>query len=258
VTAPGYGAPDESRYRDVLAAQGRSPTLRAIWREVYGTEYPEEADPLGFATVSELTEMARAMAGGTIVDLGCGRGGPGMWIARAAGAGLVGVDLVPEAVAEASARAAAFGLEGRARFEAASLAATGLPGGSFDGAVSVDALWMVLNKPAALREAARLLRAGAPLALTTWEPPHLSYAALARKAGLEVVSVREPEGWRARQVAVYAGIRARRDRLASEMGEAAADVLVAEAEAAPAMLEASRRILLLARKPLPGAAPAAI
>ena len=39
--------------------------------------------------------------------LGCGRGGPGLWLAQQAGAALVGVDLSPVAVDQAAARSAA-------------------------------------------------------------------------------------------------------------------------------------------------------
>src|SRR5438876_7552782 len=80
-----------------------------------------------------------------------GQGGPSLWVARETGADLVGVDLSSAGIVRASARVAEFGLTGRARFQVADLVATGQEDASFDGAMSVDALWAVPDKPAALR-----------------------------------------------------------------------------------------------------------
>jgi ubiquinone/menaquinone biosynthesis C-methylase UbiE len=76
-------------------------------------------------------------------------------VARETGATLTGLDVSPVAMAQAAGRVAAFGLVGRARFQIGDLAATGLPEAAFDGAMSVDALWLARDKPAALREVAR-------------------------------------------------------------------------------------------------------
>src|SRR5260370_26303537 len=68
---------------------------RRLYVEAYGEEYPAELGTDGYITLSELRQMADALhvgAGDKIADLGCGRGGPGQWIARATGAALVGID----------------------------------------------------------------------------------------------------------------------------------------------------------------------
>ena len=39
---------------------GAAPTLRRIWRGAYGRDYPEEADPFGFVTVTDLRRIGRA------------------------------------------------------------------------------------------------------------------------------------------------------------------------------------------------------
>src|SRR3712207_6416933 len=73
-----------------------SPTSRRARREVYASDYPEDARPRSFITLSELRRIAGDLHigwGQTIVDLGCGWGGPGLWVARETGAGLVGIDL---------------------------------------------------------------------------------------------------------------------------------------------------------------------
>ncbi len=154
----------EARYRPVLAVRGWSTTLNAIWRDAYGDDYPEDVEPLGFSTLSELELMRRWLGvgpGESIVDLGCGRGGLGLWLARATGASLVGIDIVPEATEEAARKAQAFGPAVSARFQVGDFRHTGLPGSVFAGAVSVDSVWMVLDKVAAIREVQRLLVPGA-------------------------------------------------------------------------------------------------
>src|SRR5260370_30048332 len=69
---------------------------RRLYIEVYGEEYPAELGTDGYITMSELRQMAEALhvgPGDKIADMGCGRGGPGQWIARATGATLVGIDI---------------------------------------------------------------------------------------------------------------------------------------------------------------------
>jgi hypothetical protein len=39
----------------------RSETLAAIWRGVYGADYPQDASPFSFVTVPELQWLAGAM-----------------------------------------------------------------------------------------------------------------------------------------------------------------------------------------------------
>ena len=50
--------------------------------------------PLSYITLTALQRIAHELAvvaGGTIVNLGCGSGGPGLWVARATGVVLVGI-----------------------------------------------------------------------------------------------------------------------------------------------------------------------
>ena len=53
---------------------------RRIYLETFGDEYPLDVATDGYITRGELREMVEALQvgpGQTIVDLGCGRGGPG-------------------------------------------------------------------------------------------------------------------------------------------------------------------------------------
>jgi SAM-dependent methyltransferase len=240
----------EDRYGPVLARLDDSPTLRAIYRDVYGGDYPAEADPFGFVTLSELRVLAGVLAESGVtrlLDVGCGRGGPGLWLARELRVPLVGLDIVPEAVAAARRHAVAFGWPD-AEFHLASGTDTGLPDAAFDGAMSVDALWMIQDKAAAFRELARVLRPGGRLAFTTWEPAHLDYAWYLEPAGFTAITKQPVDGSADRQIAVYQAIVRQQPALTAELGPAATTVLVTEATETPAMLATSPRVIIAAAR----------
>lgn len=245
----------------------KSSTVREIWRRVYGEDYPEEADPMSFVTLTDLRRIASKIhvgPGQTLVDLGCGCGGPGLWVARATGANLLGVDLSRLAVELAAQRAVSFRLAERARFQTGDFVATGLPPAAFDGAMSVDTLWIVPDKVGAVREVARILRPGARFIFTTWDidlvppgfPPQVEdHHQLLREAGFRVETYEETPAWEERERAVYEGLRAAQDDVILEMGEAAARPLLAEATLLPGLadgvdyLSRMRRVLVSALRP---------
>ena len=218
---------------DVAYATRPGKTYVQPFRDAYGDDYPEEAEPHSFLTRTDLARIVRCLAigpGKVLVDLGSGRGGPALWLARETGADLVGIDLSPNGVGLAGQRAAEMGLSGRARFVVGDLCATGLPDQSCDGAVSIDVLMYVPDKAAAVKEAARLLRPGARFALTAFEEenPKL-YSLLLQDNGFEVEVDEEKPDWRSRQRVLYQRIVAEQEALTEEMGEGAR-VLIEEAE----------------------------
>jgi SAM-dependent methyltransferase len=240
---------NEDRYRPVLAAQSRGKTLRGIYERVYGADYPAEVEPFGFLSAGDLAMVARELDGFGVthlLDVGCGRGGPGLWVAREIGAALVGIDILAEAITEARARAAVLESAPPARFKVASVTETGLPDGTFDGVVSFDALWMVIDKRAAFSEIFRILRPGSPLVFTTWEPAHLQYAWLLEPAGFSCITRHSLPESLERQLRVYDEILDSQKEIAVEMGEAAAAVLVEEAREAPATLRTAPHVMICA------------
>jgi SAM-dependent methyltransferase len=199
-----------SLYDTLYAALPKSPTYWAIACEVYGDDYPADAEPFSAVTTHTLRRMAKVLAVDprqTILDLACGRGGPGLWVARATGAALVGVDYSAVGIAHARERAMAWGLADRARFVQADGAATGLESASLDGAMCVDAFWAFPDKEAAACEVARVLRLGARFALTTWNLPGLpvqppeGYAQVLAQAGFVIEVDEELPDWERRQLA---------------------------------------------------------
>lgn len=226
----------------LYARQAGSETHRDIFREVYGAEYPEDVQPLSFITRTLLRRIAKAVAAGpgqTIIDLGCGRGGPGLWIARETGASVVGIDISPVAIEHANRRAADFGVPGRARFEVGDLKQLQFPAAQFDAAMSVDVLFLLApNTLAALKEFARVLKPGARFAFTNWDrdrsppgypSPVSDHRALLREAGFQAETYEELANAEAKRRAVYELYIERKDALARELGDQALQLLMFEA-----------------------------
>ncbi len=242
---------DARMYGAFYRSAPRSECLRAIWLEVYGDDFPADTDPFGFCTRTDLDRILAGLqlrTGDRLVDLGCGRGGPGLWIAQRSGAALIGLDVVPDAVRQAEQFRASFALAAPASFRVGSFERTGLPDRYADAAMSVDSLWMVADKPAALREIARVLRPGGRLALTSWIPVDPDFRQVLSRSAFVVESMEETPQWLERQIAVYQRIRQRRRIIADEIGPEPARLLLSEAEHAPARLAAAPRILVVAAR----------
>ena len=242
-------------FDNLYEGQTRSESFRKIYRDVFGDDYPEEADPSGFLTMTDLENIARFIGVGeehTFVDLACGRGGSGLWVARQTGARLMGVDISDVAVEKARRRVADFGLVGRAEFQAGDFAATGFPDASFDGAMSVDSLFLVPDKTGSIHETARILRPGARFCCTTWEANVTTmvkdYRPLLENAGFQIERYEKTPDWERRQRAVYERILAEKDTLIREMGKASAKVWILDAQTELPRLSRMRRILFVARK----------
>lgn len=251
MSTPAAAGVDEERYEAFFAAQAASPTLAAIYQGAYGADHPAELQPFGFVTWTDLRRISALLevgAGQSLADIGCGRGGPGIWVARETGAHLVGLDVVAGAVADAALRSVALDLP-TARFRIGGFTDTGLPAASCAAVMSVDALWMVWDKAAALGEVARVLRPGGRFVFTTWETAEVDHLALLADAGFDVRVREETPDWLDRQLAVYTGIRDAERELRAEMGDEAAEVILAEARDTPSRLPSTPRLLLAAVRP---------
>lgn len=226
----------------LYAAAEKSTLVQQIFRETYGSLAPDEiVCPFSFVTKRDLEHCVSALElqpGMNLLDLACGGGGPGLWIARETGANLVGVDFSTEALSQATARATVFGISERTRYCFGSMQATGLEPETFDGVVSIDALWMATDKPAAFHEAKRLLRPHGRLVFTTWEaelplpgelPTAEDYRSFLQAAGFKIETYEETADWETLQREVYRRWLLQQDALEIELGASAAGMLVSEA-----------------------------
>src|SRR5207245_282362 len=103
----------------------------------------------------------------TVVDLACGKGGPGLWVAGCLGAAITGNDPDEDSLAVAQKRAAALGIP--ADYRTGTFDATGLPDATAGAIMSVDALLFAPDKRTAIHELARILHLGGRAVLTTWD-----------------------------------------------------------------------------------------
>ena len=97
----------------------------------------------GYTTMAQADTLARGLglsAGDRLLDLGTGRGWPGLYLAARTGCRVVVTDLPLEGLRVAADRAAAEGLTARTGVVAS--AASGLPfrAGSFDAVIHTDVL----------------------------------------------------------------------------------------------------------------------
>jgi ubiquinone/menaquinone biosynthesis C-methylase UbiE len=252
---------------DAFYAESRVAEFRRrLYLEVFGEEYQAEAATDGYITLSELREMASALSIGSgqiVADLGCGRGGPGQWIARATGAALVGIDFSEVALEQARGRAQQLGIADTVSYKSARFDATGLDAASIDGAISIDVIWAIPDKRAGFAEAARILKRGAKFVFTDWErdlsppgypPPVSNHRPLLEATGFEVeLRQLQPYADSLRR-AFYKKMLARQAELTRDLDDKTAQSNLREARVWLGLIDGvdymqhSRRVLVAARK----------
>jgi ubiquinone/menaquinone biosynthesis C-methylase UbiE len=237
-------------------ATAASPIEERIWRSVFGDDYPEGVDPYSFVTGPELERISREVQvgpGDTLVDVGCGRGGAGLWVAAATGATLIGIDIAETPLVDARRRAAA--MDADATFRRGEFEATTLEDGAADAIMSIDALLFTPNKAAAFVELRRIVRRGGRLVMTSWDyhrqpagrPPQVSDHRLpAAAASFEILAYETTDRWRERQELIGRGLLEVADELAAEAGEDVAEVRASIEEMNATVEAMTRRFLLVA------------
>ena len=254
-------------YDAVYDALERGPTFARIWRaNAYGGDFPLEFAHIGFLTITEGQRLADLLAlgeGAVLVDLACGAGGPGLWVAQQVGASLIGIDPSAPGLAAARERALRLGLDDRAQFQEGTFERTGLPERTADGVMSVEAFQYAPNKRAAMTEFFRILRPGCSLGFIAFEvdpdkvaglpvlgvDPVVNYERLLEEAGFEVLAYEETPGWAERVYGTFSAVVDASHAISAEMGERAAASVLAEAMLTVAAKPYPRRVLAVARRP---------
>ena len=233
----------------------RSESYRDIFREVYGDDYPEEINPDSFVTITDLRTIAKNLNIGSaksFIDLGCGRGGPGLWIARETGANYVGIDLSENAIKQAQDRSLDFKIKGTTKFQVGNMYSLNFPTNSFDGAISIDVISFIPDPLAVIKEAARILRPKAFFVFTTWEDKKSQkindYRSYLRESGFKIQSYSETPDWKQRQRDVYQKTLELKKLLIKDMGRDGAFTYIMEAKGYLPILNDLRRILAVAMK----------
>jgi SAM-dependent methyltransferase len=244
-------------FDQVHVAAAKSTLLREFAALAYGDEYPAEVAPTGMTTwwiLGRCIAGLRVGPGERLVDLGCGSGGPGLWLARASGADLVGVDWSHVAVEAARRRAADFLPDGRARFVVGELADSGLPTDEADAVLCLDAVFFAPDRVAALREVRRLLRPDGRYVFSATEvdsPPDRSWVTdwqpLLAAADLEIESKDEVPHYAERLQRMYDLWLENLEALEAEVGFETAAKLEQEARAVAPTLQQRRQFLIVAR-----------
>jgi len=247
--------PSPETFDEAFAKVAAGRVVNELFDQVMGP-FPSHLEPYSLVTREGLERVLAELQlepDDHLIDLCCGRGGIGLWFARESGARLTGVDFSPIAIAEAKRRAELFVLDGWASFVVADARETSLERQSADAVVCIDALQMLPDREAALREAGSLLRGDGRIVITTWEfdesptgrTPLADVCELVEAAGLRVLLREEHPEWLERQNQLYAKAIA----ADSDDAEPAVRSLAEEGRTFLPRMAQTRRVLVVATKP---------
>ena len=140
--------------------------VKACCASVYGSAAAryllgERLHPGGAELTSRLIGALEAHGGETLADIACGPGASALQLARETGCEVIGIDLSPQNVADASRWAAEASLADRVSFTCGDAESLPLADASIDGALCECALCTFPDKAAAAAQLARALRPGA-------------------------------------------------------------------------------------------------
>ena len=158
---------------------------------------------------------------GVLLDLGCGTGLLGAWMAAQLRADLVAIDFSTVAISIARRLTADYETVKRT-FRTASFDATDLEDRSITAAFSLDALYLANDPMASLKELHRVMVPGAPLVFTYYlhGQDRLDWSQLTREAGLNVLAVADlTANWRTRMKKKHLRRWARRHAIKKELGQ---------------------------------------
>jgi len=176
------------------------------YERIFGTDFVSSG---GLDVTRAICDSLAIAPGMRVLDVGSGLGGSAFHMCRAYGAAVTGVDILPQMVAMARQRAAAYGLPG-VTFVEGDILELELPEASFDLVYSRDSLLHIEDKPALFGKLRRLLAPGGRLFISDYatgpgpfSPEFTEYAAgyylhtpdaygeLVKAAGFQLVEARD-------------------------------------------------------------------
>jgi len=235
----------EEMYQEYYIHSGKSKLLVKIWSDALGSNYPEGLNNFGFVTKKDLKQISKHLVdtnGSSLLDIGCGIGGPGLHIAEQHKLELTGIDIVEEAINQANLFKENFTLNYDAKFELGDFCNIPLPDASMDNMISIDAFWMVHDKVNALKEIKRVMKKKGKFIFTTWDSVLFDPASLFEANGFTIVANEVTENWKQYQLRIYDDILKHQKQLLEEIGDSA-EILISEATTVPPMLEITERRL---------------
>ena len=162
-------------------AVGEHRVAREVEQRTLGSDFGAN----GYTTLAEVSELAGMLGlgpGRRLLDVGCGQGWPGLYLARQTGCTVVFADVPFDGLATAARRATREGLGGRAWALAARGQMLPLRPAVFDVAIHTDVLCCLRPKLATLQATFQALRRGGRTAFTSIFPAAGLSATEARRA----------------------------------------------------------------------------
>lgn len=144
------------------------PDPLAAARHMWGSvgSYPTMGDV--FAAAGQDLVALVGVEGLDVLDVACGTGNTALAAARAGAARVTGVDLTPELLAEAERRATAAGLADRVTWHESDMADLPVPDAGFDRVLSTFGAMFATDQERVAAELLRACRPGGTVAVTAW------------------------------------------------------------------------------------------
>lgn len=120
----------------------------------------------GFPATVELADRLPVKTGHSVLDIGCGLGGPARYFAKRFQCTVSGIDITPAFVEAANKLTSLLGMEGQVSIEHGDGQRLPYPDGVFDGAYTQHVTMNVPDRARFFREAFRVSKPGAFFALT--------------------------------------------------------------------------------------------
>lgn len=137
----------------------------ALIEKLYSDDYLSMG---GTKSTDVLAEKAGIGSDQSVLDIGCGLGGPALHLAASKGCRVTGLDLVETNVEEAQRRASVRALDQLVKFRVGDATALPFEDSEFDIVWGQDAWCHVPDKAKLIAESARVLASGGTIAFTDW------------------------------------------------------------------------------------------